>query len=615
MMIYKIFIIIIIILINNNDRNNLFVKSQFLPASPNPIDRSYRCEKYIGNTKCDGFIFDSNSIYVNDTDTQKLANDTVELLLKFAGTIGSSDCKSLSTVLFVCNTFFRSCVDVPLDDGSSLALPIKPCFDDCSLSTGACSVSALLDCSAKYPAQADQGDIYQFPKTENTYNLVPYDGQANFVQQCLDIDTMKAGSNSGNYIPNNNITGIFPNECTAPLIKRVSTNRKEDEKLGFQYLTPDSDCLVPCPIPFFSKSEWSSFKHLTTVSGSIAFVCVFFNIFTYGFLNTKHDRHTIGILCLSFSLWICMVSDLIVASSDDFSLVCPEPGRFARQHDTRCAANGIIFQFGAVNTVMFWSVMAFDLWLVIKKLSPSRNMVKFYIIAIEVLAVIFTILPIIWKQYGYGFGGVGCWVLSDGWQNGVFWIPLTVCLFIGTSFICLISFEIYRIVRNVGKGAAGVLKVNIRPFLIILFIFGEYVYLFIYHFYVQHNTTKFTNNIRDWVICLQSKGSDELCKRPETIGYASQFIFLFFLRLLGIEVLIFYGINTRTKRIWKESKLFNSKYFKAIREKLSSMSSKGATSSTKGAQTTTNNSDYNTSQLSVELSQNTKGYYDIEDDL
>ncbi|KAN0041512.1 hypothetical protein ACTFIV_004053 [Dictyostelium citrinum] len=566
--------------------------------SQNAINSDAFCQKKNITSICDPYLFNTDSIYIyNSTITQ----ESIEAELKSKLGIFSMlqlTCQVSSTYRLICNQYFQTCVSVSKTDNSStIAIPLRPCRESCDYGNEICGTQTIIPCTGTFT----EPTIYKFPVTANVFDLSSLNGPSSYSLECLNIDTMRAGDLNSTYVPTNE-TIILDQTCVYPLIYRNSTNREDDVKKGYQYLTETSDCLLPCPVPFFTENQWYQFKDLTTVTGAISFVCIFFNIFIYGFLNKKHDRHTIGILCLSFSLWCCMLSDLIVASSPDYSLVCPEPGRFARIHDSRCVANGIIFQWGAVCTTMFWSAMAIDLYLVIKKLSPPAFTVKYFVIAIFILAILFTTVPLAWDDYGYGFGGVGCWIMSNSVQNGCFWIPMLICLLIGAVSICLIIFEIVKIFKNVGRSGLSIVLANARLFGIVSFIFIEYIYLFVYHFWVQENTEKFTQNITDWVVCVQTSGSADGCPLPKAVPYATQFIFLFFLRLLGIEVCIFYGINSRSKNIILESDLVNNKYFKAIRTKISSV---GATSTTKNNSSTINTSDqFNSTMFSVEVSKN-----------
>ncbi|KAF2074933.1 hypothetical protein CYY_003766 [Polysphondylium violaceum] len=563
--------------------------------SQNAIDFTARCEPYIGNTPCDPYIFNKNSIYVTDSMNQVSINTTISQYLGIMGLV--QGCAVPDTFKVVCNQYFQPCINVTLDGSFAGAqqkyLNIRPCRDQCVAGNQRCGLS--LSCVNSFK---DDPNIFEFPVSENTYNLSPYGGPNPFNLVCLDTHTMVAGNYPSTYNESDaGSTAPIPDTCTNPLIYRNTTEREEDIKKGYYYLGA-SNCLLPCPVPFFTHREWHQFELLVSITGCFSFVCTFFNVFTYGILNRNFDRHAIGILFLSFSLFMCMMADVIIASQG-FELACPEPGRYARQADGYCTANGVIFQYGAVSTVMWWSTMAIDLWMVIKKVTPGKTYVKYYIIGINCLAIIFTILPLFWKGYGYGFGGVGCWLISNGWQNGVFWIPQTVCLFIGTTFIILILIEVYKIVRAVGKGTSRVMELNLRPFLIILFIFGEYLYLVIYHFWVQHNTDKFTQNVVDYVVCLQQYGENAGCE-TRTVPYNAQFVFLFFLRLLGIEVLIFYGINTRTKKIWKESWLLNNKYFFYLQTKMETITTWNSSKRSKEFPTAPSHAQ--SSQFSVGLS-------------
>eukprot|EP01132_Coremiostelium_polycephalum_P007697 gene7697-9468_t len=469
-------------------------------------------------------------------------------------------CTNTHTYKLLCNHFFQPCETVPLDgsDGyTSLSLNQRPCNEDCTLAIQECGPLAVpfLPCASSY---TDDPTIKLYPTSSNNYNLQPYGGPS-FNIKCLDVDTISSGNQT-------TLPPIVGGDiCVSPLIYRNSSvhNRKQDIDDGYFYLG-ETDCLMPCPAVFFTDQEWDNFQLMVDIVGIVSFVGSFFNLFTYGVINKKHDRHSIGILFLSLSIFMMLLADMI-STGMGFKLVCPTEERYARQFDAACAANGIIFQYGAVSSVLWWSTMAFDLWMVIKKVNPIKTYIKYYIIVINILSIIFTIIPIFDKQYGYAMGGLGCWILENGWQNGVFWIPLSVCLFFGTAFIILILYEIYKIVSSVGRGATRLIKLNLRPFLIILFIFSDKVY--------------------DYVKCLYLNGSDEQCS-IRTVPYTAQFVFLFFLRLLGIEVMIFYGFNSRTKKIWQDSIVLNNKYYKFFKSRLTSMS--GTTTTKYGGATTTN---------------------------
>ncbi|KYQ90147.1 G-protein-coupled receptor family protein [Tieghemostelium lacteum] len=516
--------------------------------SQNPVDFTAKCEPYSGSSACRGYIYNLDSIYITSTYTQVNAQYEIDSLLALIDALPPT-CAVPNTFKLMCNQYFQPCVNVTLDGSyqneTVVYLNRRVCKDDCEAGNTACGTS--VSCDGQYdPSPA--GTIVKFPVTQNQYNLSSFGGPANFQLPCLNVEDF---SGSGD------VTSV----CFAPLIARNTTDRAKDIENGYLFLG-DLDCLLPCPAPFFSDHQWEVFKNLTSITGMISLCCVFFNVFTYGILNKKHDRHTMGILFLSFSLFMCMISDIILASGG-WSVSCPEPGKAGRQNDAACAANGILFQYGAVSTTLNWATMAFDLWLVIRKVRPSVSYVKYYITIINAITIILTIAPIFDKQYGYANGGVGCWILSDRWQNGVFWVPLTIALLAGTTFICLVIYEIYKIVKNVGSGSKRVFHLNLRPFVIILFIFGEYIYLFIYHFYTQRRMDGYYQNVTDYVYCIQMRGSN--CE-THTVSFGGQFVFLFFLRLLGIEVLIFYGINSRTKRIWQQSFLANnmlSRYFKS----------------------------------------------------
>eukprot|EP01132_Coremiostelium_polycephalum_P006680 gene6680-8264_t len=356
----------------------------------------------------------------------------------------------------------------------------------------------------------------------------------------------------------------FPNDT--PSHDQNSSDRYEDTRRGYQFVGDTLPCVFPCPSPFFDSFEWRQYEIMVKVVGVVSFVTSLIVIMTYGLLNKKYDRHTTGILFLSFALFLIMLTDVVFVDQG-YELLCPEPGRFARQFDKGCAATGIIFQFGSVSSVLWWSTMAFDLWLAIRKIT-TKTYEKYYIVVLNSVALILTLVPIAGDQYAYGMAGLGCWIKDSNWANGVFWIPLSIFLFIGMVFIVLILYEIYKVVHAVHKNnKKKLIEYNLKPFIIVVFIFVEFVYLFGYNIYLQRNKQNFIDEMERYVICLHmNPGNDKACK-ANTIPFAAQFVFLFFLRILGVEVLIFYGINTRVKKIWKNSFVLNNRLVRYLAKK------------------------------------------------
>ncbi|EFA77694.1 G-protein-coupled receptor family protein [Heterostelium album PN500] len=544
------------------------------------LDPNATCEPWVGHSFCTGLIKNPSSIYVSTSRSQSVMVSQIDLIQSYYNA-ATSQCLAddSNNRKFFCNAVFPECKPQGLPNNKVINLGVGVCQANCKHVSDLCIPAGLnldeINCDL-----VNSQNIYNYPPNYNQYDLSSYGGPANVQVQCLNSSST---AQNGTLAP---INGT----CPDPLIHHVTKDRQSDLDKGY-YLLEGIDCLMPCPAPFFTHSQWSNMRLMISIVSPISFFCISMNLITYVGLNRKFDRHAFGIIFLSFSVFLMTLSDLIFIAGG-WDSICPDPGRFARQSDSSCAAAGFIFQYGVVSAMLWWASMAFDLWLVIRKVQNVKSYVRYYISTINVIAIVLAIVPIFGKQYGYAVGGLGCWVMDDAWQNGVFWIPLCVCLFVGISFIFLICFEIYKIVTAVSKingrsSKMRILRMNIKPFIIVLFIFSQFMYCFIYHFYVQDNMDRYYNNMADYVKCLVSTKGDPACaSHAITVPYKSQITFLFFLRIFGIEILFFYGFTKRTKKIWLLSPVFKNRFVELIK--------KWAPSFFSVSSITTNNSNLNT---------------------
>ncbi|GAM18573.1 hypothetical protein SAMD00019534_017480 [Acytostelium subglobosum LB1] len=440
------------------------------------------------------------------------------------------------------------------------------CHKDCSNVYVNCSLAGLLDCEEKFA----NSTAVVFPEVGNTFDLAYYGGPSAYTIPCLDINEI--GSNR---------TEQFT--CPSPLIGRNSTGRQRqiDEENGYTFAGDTMPCVFPCPAPIFSTRQWSMFKRAVEITATISFICTSVVLFTYAVLNKKYDRHAICIIGISFGLWISNMTDFLLFGAG-WELQCPEPGRQSVQSDRICAAQGILFQFGVITSILWWSTMAFDLWLVLRRVKTQKSYEKYYTVVITLIAVFLTVLPAGMNKYSSTFGGMGCWIGDNNFLNGVFWGPLTFCLLVGIVFIILILREVYKVVKRVDTGkkkSMRMIRYNLKPFLIILFLFMEFIYMFCYHFYLQTLESTVVDKMSVWVKCLLAGGDDQCC--------------------------CFYGINRRAKQIWLTSFFFHNRFY-SINLSLSSKTSMSSSAPTTGS-TRMSHFGNGTSNLSRTLEESASG--------
>ncbi|KAN0016091.1 hypothetical protein ACTFIU_006045 [Dictyostelium citrinum] len=360
----------------------------------------------------------------------------------------------------------------------------------------------------------------------------------------------------------NNTSSSLSLQCRGDLIYRDVTNRIEDEKNGFNFVEYNEtyqSCVIPCPSPFFTIEKWNEFLNMSLVMGTISFFCGLFLLVTYSpIVNKTHNRHTIGVMCMSFGVCLAMCSDMWnFGSNFNDKSICPSPGQYLTTSNARCLSSGIFLQFGGVFGFLNWTLLSFDLYMNIKGII-TKNYDKYYVAATLVIAIIFTFVPIVNDQYSMSYIGLGCWLGSAMYQLIFFWILLSICLIVSSVFIILILKEVYTIIKLSKQKTS--LNGNIRPLLCISITGFAFFYMFFYYISIVIQGDYYETILKEYTDCLMDPTKDiSECKSPR-MSVASEFVFLLCLRLLGIGAFIFYGINNKVKKIWLNSYWFNNSF-------------------------------------------------------
>ncbi|KAK5583698.1 hypothetical protein RB653_005296 [Dictyostelium firmibasis] len=354
----------------------------------------------------------------------------------------------------------------------------------------------------------------------------------------------------------------MPLQCRGDLIYRNVTNRIEDEKIGFNFVEYNGtyqSCVIPCPSPFFTIQKWNEFLNMSLVMGTISFFCGLFLLVTYSpIVNKTHNRHTIGVMCMSFGVCLAMCSDMWnFGSNFNDKSICPSPGQYLTTSNARCLSSGIFLQFGGVFGFLNWTLLSFDLYMNIKGII-TKNYDKYYVIGALIISIIFTFVPIVNDQYSMSYIGLGCWLGSAMYQLIFFWILLSICLIVSSVFIILILKEVYVIIKLSKQKTS--LKGNIRPLLCISITGFAFFYMFFYYISIVVKGDYYERILNEYTDCLMDPTKDvSECESPR-MSQASEFVFLLCLRLLGIGAFIFYGINKKVKKIWLKSYWFNNSF-------------------------------------------------------
>ncbi|KAF2076101.1 hypothetical protein CYY_002615 [Polysphondylium violaceum] len=542
------------------------------------VDPTARCEPYIGLTDsasnlCGEYLDYNTSVYVTDSFNQAAQTFEVKKFLNVLALVGSTKCKSSkNTFRSLCSMNIQECVLVSPNISNpeiKVAVPKRLCYEPCEETIERCEIPPMLfTCSSK-----KNNVSMDFPVSNSFYNFTLSGGLWNESISCYNST-----------IENDSMQEV----CRKPLLLHESTDHEADYDKGYLFVSETSNCVVPCPVPIVTPEEWKSLYLLTDVLSILSMVGSFYLFFTFIIINKKRTRYDKMHSFFVLSVFGMSVSGSIVAFAGGPKILCPTPDRIAVFEDSICSAQGFLFQFFSIGAIIWWSYSAFDLYMTVRTINRPLKLMKFVIPIAFVIQTVFSVIPLATKRYRMIRGNMDCWLHGTKYQNGLFWIPLGICLTVGSVFICLVIYEIYKIVHANSK--SGSIRLQLKPMLNIILIYVSFIYIFIFNFYMNGKEDVFYGQLDSFLDCLNNAADETQCvlKGP-SIGSLGFFIFC--IRIYGVYIFFLHGINQRAANIWRESIFFNNRFVATFRDSWSrsyrndshiSNGGKDQTSSTRG---------------------------------
>ncbi|KAN0047784.1 hypothetical protein ACTA71_002170 [Dictyostelium dimigraforme] len=542
-----------------------------------PIDPTGKCEQYIGDnqvTKCSSFLPNINSIYISANSTQKDAMKLLDTYFGLLTAVGSDSCKGSSlTYQTLCSMYLKECESFTDSlTNITVSIPKRICRKSCTDVTKLCKIESLFDCSQNEPIS----NLPLCPLNLTEYDLSSVNESSNYQLQC--------------YAPLSNDSIEIPvtNYCPYPLMYINSTDHTADENRGYMFVSENSNCVVPNPVPLYTPKQWDRLYNLSNSLAVLSCVGTLFLLITFNVLNKKVNRFDRMNALFNGSVFMMSLSGVIILFAGGPRALIKDGGaRISVWEDPLCSSTGFIFQMFSIAAILFWVVMAFELWYKIKFMTKRLDLRKYYIPFIIVVSLVFSIIPLATKNYRMIRGNMHCWVHTTKLQNSLFWIPLGIAITIGTVFIGLVMFEIHRIVSASTKG--GMLKLEIKSILNVALIYLTFIYLFAFNFYMNGQEGVVYGQIESFYQCTLNNDPSECTIQGPSIGSLGFFIFC--IRIYGVYCFILQGLNIRAYKIWKDSIFFNNRlvtYFKNNIFQMDNSSTGSGTSTTASATTKKN---------------------------
>ncbi|KYR02616.1 G-protein-coupled receptor family protein [Tieghemostelium lacteum] len=509
-------------------------------------DPNATCEIYNGDPTCDQFLA-TKSIYIPSGYNQSYYINQVKETSGLLPSFGGKEClESSTTYTNLCSFFLVGCIQFQTSTNVTVSLPKRTCRSSCQYSLDLCTIPDIV-----YSCESvNSKGTYLYPITNQIYDLTAYGGNSSTIVQCLDPVSIV-----GNFTLNTTAS------CPAPLLYHETTDREADKKRGYYFTSDNSNCVLDCLAPIFTKKEWKLlFDESAVLSILSTFLCLFLLI-TYAIINQKKSQFDYQFSIFISGVFLMSLSGMVTGIAGPQKSFCPEPGRIAINSDAICGSTGFLFQFGLTFAIMWFGIMSFEIFWSVKFMNKPLHFLKYYIIVTLILSTLFSTIPYNNVGIQYARGTVLCWIRGSAYQTALMWVPMGIVLTVATICILLVCLEIYRILKSTGRG--GIIKLQLKPFLMIFLIYFSFVYMFIFEFYMRKQTDIYYSKIPDYANCLAREniegGNPDSCRLAgPTLALMGSYVY--FLRIFGTYCFLLYGISSKTKRIWLKSKFFNNSY-------------------------------------------------------
>ncbi|KAM9957842.1 hypothetical protein ACTFIW_012814 [Dictyostelium discoideum] len=409
-------------------------------------------------------------------------------------------------------------------------LPSLPCNSICLIAETPCKIFIDnflkdLSCNSKF-----SNGVSMFPINSTDYEFKEsgnYDFDFNV--ECNDN------------IINDNSSSVI--NCPAPLLN--SKDHVIPGKTTYYYIT--DSCILDCPFEIYPGKTKILDKTNYTLT-SISFITCFFMILTFGVLPNKITHRMESILSFACGGCITALSVFIQSRQENFNC-SSDPGRFKSQSDYLCLFTGLIFQFGAITSIFWAPMIAYDFYIT-SRLSKIRKF-GLYRIGIWSLIFVLTALPAFGGKYSATVA-TSCWINSDdgsAWQYISFYIPSWCAM----GLLCLFSIlSVINVSKMYMKSPnRRILFFNIKIIITSLILLFNLTFASSLKFYMEDKMDTYFDAIAVWAECI-SKGDPSQCELHAP-GYELKALNVVVVSILGFCIFIGYGLDPIVIQIWKES--------------------------------------------------------------
>lgn len=219
---------------------------------------------------------------------------------------------------------------------------------------------------------------------------------------------------------------------------------------------------------------------------------------------------------------------------------------------------------GTLLLAHWWAAIAFNTWLCINSginyhtLGSKRWLELSYHVVCWGVPLVCTIVATAANEMGYEATNLFCFIVSSddaAWQIGLWFVPMGLCLTIGTFFSLLSLLVLYQHHRKGGEQSSFIFP-TLRILACVLFFVAVFAIIFAAQIFASAQRDESTLGIINYLICIYANEPEDQCRsqkiEQETnleTEYGLSFASSFFMAASGIFLVFFWGTAPKIIRV------------------------------------------------------------------
>ncbi|EGG17659.1 G-protein-coupled receptor family protein [Cavenderia fasciculata] len=444
------------------------------------IDFGARCEVINPASQCVPYLNYTNVFIGNGTNQTYIEQITSDVLYQLL--LAPTECQ-VPAISLTCLGAYRQCNSIEHSTPQiNIASPI--CYSQCDKTYQGCH-AFFETFGIPFSCDGTTNGTVDFPVIGLQYNFSQYNASSDVVIPCNIESTTNA-----------NIT-----DCPLGL-QYVPEDKRDDKLINFI----SEGCAIPCPFRALSDKEYDITPPTKAVIRYLSLIASSILLIVYVVVPNVITPRMECIIYYSLASILFTASSFIESSEDHFE--CGDGlYRYKYQSDVSCGISYFLFQFGALNIIFWWGMIAYDFY-VTTQIKSIANFWRFRI-GLWSTSALLAAIPLMGGQVGAQISTGNCWILTNDtqlWQYLTFLVPVWIVLLVITFFMMASLLKVYKFYKVVKD--KNLLFFNIKMILVLLYVVLISIFLLFYMVYLNGRKHIYLDIISDYIKCIVANKND-----------------------------------------------------------------------------------------------------------